>query len=546
MIIDFQTNAQNLYKVAYKTPEKVRFMVSDNKGGFSKITWGEFLENTIKITLYLDSIKPMAGRKAVIFAKTRVEWAYFGLAIEACRGVFVPIFHTSPPSLLSYITNHCDAEIIITEKPLLPEIFKVIKDLPNVKKILVMDNDTLNVETIKPIVNINEIYEIGSGLMKKNPDRFAQLLRDISIDDVSTILYTSGTTGTPKGVILTHKNLYVNSSDWIDVLGPLIPQEKIDLLWLPTSHIFGWGELGLGHALGFKTYFTNPIEALSLMPIIKPTIFISVPVYWEKLYLQAIASSEIEAEQIDKLLEITGGRLKFCLSGGAGLKLEVKEFYYKAGLLIIEGYGLTECSPTLTMNRGDDFDFDTVGKAFPSVQLKLAVDNEILAKGDNIFSGYYKDKESSSQAFDSEGWFKTGDLGIFTYRGFLKITGRKKEIIVTLGGKNISPVLIESRFKDTPLIEHIVVYGNERKYLVALITLNKIIAQRLSDIEINIIIQDSIDRVNRDLQSFETIKKFYIHDKSLTVENEFLTPALKLRRNQVYEAFRDMLDGLYG
>jgi long-chain acyl-CoA synthetase len=269
-------------------------------------------------------------------------------------------------------------------------------------------------------------------------------------------------------------------------------------------------------------------------------------VYWEKLYLQAIASSEIEAEQIDKLLEITGGRLKFCLSGGAGLKLEVKEFYYKAGLLIIEGYGLTECSPTLTMNRGDDFDFDTVGKAFPSVQLKLAVDNEILAKGDNIFSGYYKDKESSSQAFDSEGWFKTGDLGIFTYRGFLKITGRKKEIIVTLGGKNISPVLIESRFKDTPLIEHIVVYGNERKYLVALITLNKIIAQRLSDIEINIIIQDSIDRVNRDLQSFETIKKFYIHDKSLTVENEFLTPALKLRRNQVYEAFRDMLDGLYG
>ncbi|MBF0541289.1 MAG: AMP-binding protein [Nitrospirae bacterium] len=546
-MLNFQTNSQLLYKEAINSPKKVRFMVSDNDGGFKAVTWGEFLENTIKIALYLDSIMPLTDKKFVVFAKTRVEWAYFGLAIEACRGVFVPVFHTSPESLLIYITNHSDADFIITENTLLAEIFMSIRHMPKVKKILIMDkkNDFTNVETFTPMVYIEEIYKIGSRLMEKNPDRFPQLLSNISINDTATILYTSGTTGVPKGVVLTHKNLFVNSSDWIDVLGPLIPNEKIDLLWLPTSHIFGWGELGLGHVLGFKTYFTTPLEVLGLMPIIKPTIFISVPVYWEKLYLMAVASSNIENKQFDKLIELTGGRLKFCLSGGAGLKREVKEFYYKAGLLIIEGYGLTECSPTLTMNRGDDFDFDTVGKAFPSVTLKLAQDNEILAKGENIFNGYYKDKESSTEAFDKNGWFKTGDLGTFTDKEFLKIIGRKKEIIVTSGGKNISPALIESKFKDSPLIEHIVLYGNERKYLTALITLNKTAAQNLSDIAIKTVVQENIDKVNKDLQSFETIKKFYIHDKSLTVKDGFLTPALKLRRNNVYEAFKDILDKLY-
>lgn len=557
MTREFQSNAQLLYKEAIDAPQRIRFMIFDSKRNlWNEIKYGEFLENTIKIALYLDNLMTRGHFHAAVFAKTRVEWAYFGLAIEAIRGIFVPIFHTSPPSLLEYIVNHCDAEIIITESSQLPIIFKVIEKMPKVKKILVMDpkdNEGADLSICpmgKPsaqIVFIDEIYNIGSALMKKAPKRFSQLLNDISIEDTSLILYTSGTTGNPKGVILTHKNLYVNSSDWIEVLGPLIPEERIDLLWLPTSHIFGLGELGLGHVLGFKTYFTNPADVIGLMPIIKPTIFISVPVYWEKLYLMASAYSKIESLQYDRLIELTGGRLRFCLSGGAGLKREVKEFYYKAGLLIIEGYGLTECSPTLTMNRGGDFDFDTVGKPFPNVSLKLAHDNEILAKGANIFSGYYKDKEATHEAFDDQGWFKTGDLGVFTDRGFLKIIGRKKEIIVTSGGKNISPTLIESRFKDNQYIEHIVIYGDERKYLTALITLNKtaIKAAIKDKTDINSLIQSYIDQVNKDLQSYETIKRFYIHDKSLSVEDGFLTPSLKLRRRNIYEAFRDKLDALY-
>jgi long-chain acyl-CoA synthetase len=296
------------------------------------------------------------------------------------------------------------------------------------------------------------------------------------------------------------------------------------------------------------------------MPEVKPTVFMSVPAYWEKLYLDSKNSSSDLNAQIDKLQELTGGRLSFCLSGGAGLKIEAKEFFLKAGMLIIEGYGLTECSPTLTMNRKDDFQFNSVGKSFPNVELKLAEDGEILAKGPNIFSEYYKDPVATSEAFTEDGWFKTGDLGEFNERGFLKIRGRKKEIIVTSGGKNISPQLIEAMFKDDQFIEHIVLYGDERKYLTALVTLKEEAVKSYANnngihfsgyeqltkhAAVIENIQKSIDNANKNLASFETIKKFYIHSGHLTVSDGFLTPSLKLKRRKVCDTFNKLLDALY-
>lgn len=566
--MDFRTEAQVLIAMNDTNPEAVRFIAPILGGGVINVTWGDFFSYSSRAALYLSGCGLRPNSKIAVYAKNRIQWPFCLMAIHACRAVFVPVYHSNTPSEVEYIFTHSDSEILITELDMLPTLHKIWQHLPLIKKVILMDmavdcaEGAVDFGELKDkIVFIDDVYAGGQRLLREDPDGFTRLAAQITKDDVSTILYTSGTTGPPKGVVLTYENLYVNAGDWIDVLSPLIPEDsKVDLLWLPMSHIFGWGELGLGNTLGFTTYFTTPFTVLNDMPTARPTIFISVPAYWEKLYLTAKASSEDKTRQMEKLIELTGGRLRFCLSGGAGLKREVKEFFYDAGLLLIEGYGLTECSPTLTMNAKDDFDFDTVGKPFPHVQLRLAPDGEILAKGLNIFKEYYKDPEATKDAFDGDGWFKTGDLGQFTDRGFLKIKGRKKEIIVTSGGKNISPQLIELRFKDDPYIEHIVIYGDERKYLTALVTLKQdateayaakigikfsAFSELVTNESIIALIQGSVDAVNKGLASFETIKKFYIFDEHLLPQNGFLTPSLKLRRKNIHEAFKDRLDALY-
>ena len=568
------TETETLYQRGTLEPEKPRFRVQ-TENGWQTISWGDYLNYTTQIALYFTEIGVGWNTKVAIFAKNQLEFAYFDMAIHAVRSVLVPVYASNTPKQVKYILNHSDSEIVITELERLPLLLEIWQQLPLIKKIIILDSNdefvgSLNqlaqqtgiteAELNDKMVSLTDIYQRGELLNKEKPQGLQPFINSIQPDDLSTILYTSGTTGEPKGVMLTRLNLGNNSQDWIQVLGNLMPDTRIDLLWLPMSHIFGWGELGLGNSLGFTTYLTTHTAVLNDMPAIKPTIFFSVPAYWEKLYLEAKASSTQKADQIKQLHQLTGGRLKFCLSGGAGLQRQVKEFFYEAGLLIIEGYGLTECSPTLTMNRKDDFDFDTVGKPFPSVQLKLAPDGEILVKGLNLFNAYYKNPQATADSFDDDGWFKTGDLGELTSEGFLTIKGRKKEIIVTSGGKNISPQLIESQFKDDPYIEHIVVYGNERKYLTALITLSEpnVInyatkltipyddyAALVQTPEIRALIQKRVDDVNNQLASYETIKKFLIHDGHLTVEAGYLTPSLKLKRTPIYQTFEKQLDELY-
>ena len=281
-------------------------------------------------------------------------------------------------------------------------------------------------------------------------------------------------------------------------------------------------------------------------------MFFSVPSHWEKLSIQAM-HEPTPAARLEKFKAITGGKLKFCLSGGAGLKREVKDFFYSCGVLIIEGYGLTETSPTLTLNRPDAFRFDTVGKVVPSVEVKLAEDGEILARGPSVFGGYHKDAEATAEAFTPDGWFKTGDVGRFTEDGFLQIIDRKKDILVTAGGKNVPPANIELRFRDDPFIGNVVVYGEAKKFLVAGVWLNEdAVAAQLKDVAPEgrdaarrALVQKRFDQINAELASYETLKKFVILTEPLTVENELLTPSLKVRRKKVYERFKDQLEALY-
>jgi long-chain acyl-CoA synthetase len=568
------TSAHVLLEKGMKEGDAFRFMIPSGKGGWEGITWRTYLGKTARVARFLNRLGIGTGKKTAIFAKTMVEWAYAGMAIQACRAVLVPIYHTSTPGQARYILNHSDSEVLFTEVDLLPAVLQIWEEIPNVKKVVLMDLDVeekllrllteyapLNAPNVsRKIISMKEICMTGDALTREELREFESLITEIKEDDISAILYTSGATGDPKGVMLSNWNFFINTSDWIGVLGSLIPQKKVDLMWLPASHIFGWGEIGLGNIFGFLTYLTNPKEVLGKMAEVKPTVFMSVPLYWEKLYEEAKAFSKKREEQLQRLITLTGGHLRFCLSGGAGLKKEVKEFFYDAGLLIIEGYGLTECSPTLTMNRKDDFDFDTVGRPFPTVTLKLAPDGEILAKGPNIFKGYYKDPVRTAQAFDEDGWFRTGDIGEWTERRFLKVKGRKKEIIVTSGGKNISPFPIESRFKDDPYIEQAVLYGDEKEYLVALITLKENAVKTYAGTEglsynsyeelirhpaVYSLIKRSVDCANLDLAPFERIRRFHIHPRVLSTDDGFLTPSMKLRRIKVYEVFKNTLEGLY-
>jgi long-chain acyl-CoA synthetase len=286
----------------------------------------------------------------------------------------------------------------------------------------------------------------------------------------------------------------------------------------------------------------------------------SVPAYWEKLSQLALAGGGDRQAQLERLRQLTGGRLSFCLSGGAGLAREVKEMFLEAGMLIIEGYGLTEASPNLSFNRHDDFDFNTVGKPVPSVEIRLAEDGEILARGPNIFSGYFKDPDSTREVLDADGWLHTGDLGQFTERGFLQIIGRKKEIIVTSGGKNIPPANIEGRFKDEPLIAHVMVYGDGKRYLTALVDIDDAVASARLGLEegsgadseqlrrhpeVQEWIQQCIDAANSELAKFETIKRFAVASEPLTVEAGMLTPTLKLRRKNIIDRYQAELEALY-
>jgi long-chain acyl-CoA synthetase len=285
---------------------------------------------------------------------------------------------------------------------------------------------------------------------------------------------------------------------------------------------------------------------------VKPTVFFSVPSHWEKLAIQAM-HEPVPATRLEKFKAMTGGKLKFCLSGGAGLKREVKDFFYSCGALIIEGYGLTETSPTLTLNRPDAFRFDSVGKPVPSVELRLAEDGEILARGPNVFGGYHKDAEATAEAFTADGWFKTGDVGRFTEDGFLQIIDRKKDILVTAGGKNVPPANIELRFRDDPFIANVVVYGEGKKFLVAGVWLNEeAVATQLRDVAPEgrdaarrALVQKRLDEANAELASYETLKKFTIFTEALTVENEMLTASFKVRRKKVYEKFRESFEALY-
>jgi long-chain acyl-CoA synthetase len=521
---------------------RARFQV--RKGtAWEPVTWGQFASQIRGVARWLVERDVEVGDRIAIYGDSSVAWASVSLGAQTAGAVFVPIYPASTPDQIAYILDHSDAKYVFVGGA------KCIERMEKAKSLLEHPVEIIDMAGAAwaPEAPVTDDSSIRAAAAR---DAAAPTLVDarlgaIDLDAPAEMLYTSGTSGNPKGVPLTHRNVGSNGADWFAVLAPLLEEGYRDLCWLPMSHIFGFGELCVGNALGWETYLTTPHEVLDVLPQVAPNVFFSVPAYWEKIARAMQSGPDTSEARSEALRRVTGGRLKFCLSGGAGLKVEIKQLLHSAGVLVIEGYGLTETSPTLTMNHPTAFRFDTVGKVFPSVEIKLDDDGEILARGANVFKGYFKDPEATASCFTPDGWFRTGDVGRFTDDGFLQIIDRKKDILVTAGGKNVPPANIEAKFVDDPLIERVVVYGDARAYLVGAVWVRPDAMLDTAPEERQRAVALRLEQINADLARHETIKRFFIAEAPLTVEDGLLTSSLKLRRKAVYERLRDRFEALY-
>ena len=517
---------------------RVRFHVR-SAGTWQPVTWGQFAMQIRGVARWLVEHDLEPGDRVAIYAQNSVAWASAALGVQTAGAVFVPIYPATTSDQLAYILDHAEVRFVfVAGADQVARLERVRDGLT--RPIEIVDLDTASWPADASIDSQTSI-RAAAARDAAAPTLVDARLGALELDAPAQLLYTSGTSGNPKGVPLTHRNVGKNGGDWLVCNAPLIDEGQRDLLWLPMSHIFGFGELCVGNTLGWETYLASPCDVLDVLPEVAPQVFFSVPAYWEKIARAIQAGPNTAVARHEALHRVTGGRLRFCLSGGAGLKVEIKQLLHDAGVLIIEGYGLTETSPTLTLNRPDAYRFDAVGKPLPSVELRLAEDGEILARGENVFSGYFKDPAATAAAFTDDGWFRTGDVGRWTSDGFLQIIDRKKDILVTAGGKNIPPANIEAKFVDDPVIERVVVYGDARPFLVAAVWVRPDVP---SD-DRGKLVAARVDEINQALARYETIKRFFIAETPLTVESGTLTSSLKLRRKAVYEGLRDRFEALY-
>ena len=548
--------------------------------------------------LGLASLGVKKNDTVAIISENRPEWVVADMGIVALGAVDVPIYPTLTPPQIAYILNDAGVSIVIVSNALqLGKILKIESEVGTLRRIIVM-NEKLDQRNDRTIT-FSEVLSIGEEFEKLNRSFYRETAARVTPEDLLTIIYTSGTTGNPKGVMLTHHNLCSNMKAAADTI-PLNDADTL-LSFLPLCHSF---ERMAGYytamACGATVAYAESTETVSdnLLEI-QPTVVTTVPRLFERIYTRitkqidnspparqkifrwavSVGKEFSEEKQkgtvspvlrlqqaladrlvFSKLKQRTGGRIRFFVSGGAALSRELGEFFEAVGISIIEGYGLTETSPVLAVNRVDDYKFGTVGKSMPGVELKIADDGEILAKGPNVMRGYFNNPEATAEVIDKEGWFHTGDVGMFDPQGHLMITDRKKHLFVSSGGKNIAPQPIESLFLQSKYIDQFVLIGDGRKFLTALIVPEFDIlksharsegipfsrdGELTQQEEIKKLFEKEIQRIQKDLPTYERVRRFELLPEQLTVENGEITPTLKVRRKVVEKKFSDLIERMY-
>ncbi|MDD3807301.1 MAG: long-chain fatty acid--CoA ligase [Candidatus Marinimicrobia bacterium] len=570
----------------------------ENKGGsWVSMTYREAAENVELIAFGLRSLGLTKGDRVGIQSENRSEWILTDYACIHFGYVSVPIYPTLLSPQIQFILHDSETSVlVVSTREQAEKILTIKESLPSLKTMIVMNEEHFEEEWI---LTYRELLERGRDLKKKSTTTLEEEGKKITKDDLWTIIYTSGTTGNPKGVMLTHHNIISDALCTYEV----VPFERGCrwLSFLPLSHSLERASIHLIFWLGSEIYIAEDFAKVAdYMKIARPNYMISVPRLYEKIYstiLTQIQGSPAATQKIfnwaqdvgqrvaqkylvkrknptgalaiqygiakrlvlKKIQDVFGGELHFTVSGGAPLAKEIGEFFASTGVIILEGYGLTETSPVTNVNRLNDIRFGKVGPPIPQVQMKIADDGEVLFKGPNVMKGYWNNPEETAKVFDEEGWFHSGDIGTVDEDGYLKITDRKKNIIVTSGGKNIAPANIENLLAQSPFIEQIVAIGDRRNYLIALIEPNKEAIEMwakekgiddsyeniLKKEELKDVIAKDIAKRQAILPRYEQIKKFLIVQRPFTISNGELTPSLKIKRKVVEDHYKKEIDSLY-
>ena len=518
------------------------------------------------------------GASVAILAGNVPEWTIADIATIAAGGVGVGIYPTSSTEQCEYIINHSDAEFVFVDsKHQLEKILQIRDRLPKIKNIIDIDSlaernrrlaksasDSAKESGKAATTDLGNVllYEDFLEAGRENLEKFLPKVEETGYnakaEDTAIMVYTSGTTGEPKGAMLSHKYI-LNSCESLKQSVPIFDTD-VCLSYLPGCHV-AERISGIYNRLynGTSAHFVDDLSKLyEYILEVEPTVFASLPRFFEKIYAKVVSLHGKDADA-QKLKDAFGGRVRLLTSGGAPLPGEIADFYAKRNIPILQAYGLTE-NICVAFNRADDFRFGTVGKAMPMCEIKIDGDGEILVKSPMMFSGYYKAPDKTAEMFDAEGWLKTGDLGSLDEDGFLRITGRKKEIIVLSNGKNVAPALIENLVRENHLISQCFVFGDGKSYCVALITLNPVELESFAKAnniefesfaaltrkeEIRQIVAAQVEKANSRVSSSESVRRFKILERDFSQEAGEITPTLKLKRNVVAEKFAGALEALY-
>ena len=570
-------------------------------GKWEKVTWSDYYDRARAVGLGLYSLGIKKGDMVALLSENRLEWVYTDMGTLGLGAVVIPVYTTLVAEEVKYIVENSGSKVLFVENRMqLEKALTFADEVDSLEKIIVFNkNDAKNDHP--DVMSFDELIAAGKENIEK-PALFETLAADVAPDDLATIVYTSGTTGVPKGAMITHKNIMavINSLDSIDPKFAYNTDQTVPLL--PLSHVF---ERVAGHFYGMYVGLTaSYAESIDTFVVdVKekcPTVVLAVPRVCEKVYQRILGQVEEQDEWKQKMfhwgykvgLEISalrekkkpiplvlnlkyklaynlifkkladalGGRVRWMTASGAPTSRDIVLFFNASGITVIEGYGMTETCAPATMSNLNDYKIGTVGKPIPNVDVKIADDGEILIKGDNVFAGYWKMEKETKNAFTDDGYLMSGDIGRFDEDGFLMITDRKKDLIITSGGKNIAPQKIEGIFKFDPLFTQFIVVGERKKFLSALVNINLEQAQRiaaqqnisfskpealLDNTKFLKIIDAHVAEKNKQLARYETIKKYRIIRNEFSQEGGELTPSLKMKRNVIYDKYTDQIDTMY-
>ncbi|MNR83065.1 Long-chain-fatty-acid--CoA ligase FadD15 [compost metagenome] len=569
------------------------------EGRYQAINYREFKRLVDSASAHLLSMKVGVGDRVAILSENRPEWVITDHATLALAAVTVPIYPTLTPEQIAYILNDAGVRVIaVSNAEQLERISQIRSEVPSLEHVIVFDRDFMPPQGRK-VQSWSAFIATGASLLEGCRDERLRRLEALRPDDLASIVYTSGTTGEPKGAMLTHWNFTSNAMTAAELMA--IRSSDVQLSFLPLSHVLervvSYAMQSKGVAIAFAESFDTIAQN---MVEVRPTLLVAVPRVLSKVHARTMESLAKESflkreafymalelgeyfhqvmdaegrvafpvsslyQAADKLVfskfrEKLGGRLRLIVSGAAPLRNEVGQFFRSAGIPVIEGYGLTETSPVLTLNPVHRPKYGTVGQTIPGVTLMIAPDGEVLAKGPNVMRGYWNKEEATREAIDSEGWFHTGDIGTLDAEGYLRIIDRKKELLILSNGKNVAPQPIENALTGHSLVEQAVVIGEGRHYVSALLVPAWDVVERmarevgltwndrrelLDELSIRERFDAAVSEVNAELAPFEQIKRYTLLPDDFTQESGELTPSLKLKRRVIATKFQKQIDGMY-